>query len=146
MVVKVTHFISIQIRVRYKNIAYPPPHPPSSHSNKYCSSIKEEGTAFLGESLNGVNREQKRDKTLAIRLKSHYFETILACFHACPLSGRSSFILELRNAMFFKGRKTLGLGDLEKDPRTKARTNNKLYPHVAPCQDRTVAIGGNGAR
>ena len=63
----------------------------------------EEGTTFLAESLNGVNREQKRDKNLAIRLKSHYFETILACFHAYPLSGRSSFILELRNAMFFQG-------------------------------------------
>ena len=46
------------------------------------------------------------------------------------------------------GRKTLGLSrDLEKDPRSKARTNNKLYPHVAPCQNRTVAIGaGNGTR
>ena len=44
------------------------------------------------------------------------------------------------------GRKTLGLRDLEKDLRTKARSNNKLYPHVAPYQNRTVAIGGNGTR
>ena len=37
---------------------------------------------------------------------------------------------------FFQGvggeRETGGLRDLEKDPGTKARTNNKLYPHVGP--------------
>ena len=34
--------------------------------------------------------------------------------------------------------------DREKDPGTKAKSNNKLYPHVLPGQNRTVAIVGNG--
>ena len=38
------------------------------------------------------------------------------------------------------------LRDLEKYPGTKARSNNKLYPHVVPGQNRTVAIDGNCGR
>ena len=36
--------------------------------------------------------------------------------------------------------------DLEKDHGTKAKSNNKLYPHVLPGQNRTVGIVGNGRR
>ena len=88
----------------------------------------------------GLTMIRKRDKNLAIRRKNHYLiKTLLACFHVCPLS-RSSFILEFRNAVFSRGGGggTLGLRDLEKVPGTKARTNNRLYPHLA--------IGGNGTR
>lgn len=96
----------------------------------------------------GLTFGRKLGKSLASRSKSpHPIETLLAGFHVGPLS-RSNFILEFRNAVFFKGRETGELRDLEKDPGTEAKTNNKLYPHVhvAPGQNRTVAIGGNGRR
>ena len=74
----------------------------------------------------GLTVSRKRDNNSAIRRKSHYFiETLLACFHASPLSG-SSFTLEFKNAVFFNGRETLGLKHLEKDPGTKARTNKSF--------------------
>ena len=58
---------------------------------------------------------------------------------------------QIRDAGFFKGggggrEETGEIRDLEKDPGTKERTNNKLHPHVAPGQNRTVAFVGNGRR
>ena len=60
----------------------------------------------------------------------------------------SNFILEVKNTVFFEGvgGETGELRDPEKDSGTKARSNNKHYSHVAPCQNRTVAIGGNCTR
>ena len=93
-------------------------------------------------------------RTTRPRRKSHHpIDTLLAGFHVGPLS-RSNFISEVRNAGFFarEGAEAEGGGgtgehrDLEKDPGTKAKSNNKLYPHVVPGQNRTVAIVGNGRR
>ena len=88
----------------------------------------------------GLTMSRKRDKNLAFKRKSHYFiETLLVCFHACPLS-RPSFILEFRNAVFSRegggGGGTSGLRDLEKDPGTKATTKNKLSSHPLPESNR----------
>ncbi len=62
----------------------------------------------------------------------------LAGFHAGPLS-RSNWNLEV--LVFQEG----GKPEVpEKNPRSKARTNNKLNPHMAPGRNRTrtTLVGG----
>ncbi len=62
----------------------------------------------------------------------------LAGFHACPLS-RSNWNLEM--LVFLEGGKP---ENPEKNPRGRARTNNKLNPHMALGRNRTWAtlVGG----
>ena len=145
--VKVTHFISIQIKVLSQNIDHPysPSRPPPQINNGRELERKPQHCQ-LRVSM-GLTMSRKREKNLASRRKSHYsIETLLACFRACPLY-RSSFMLELRNVVSLRGgklqdlkiyRKTLGL-------RREQTTNSIHMWHLVRIEP-SLAIGGNGTR
>ena len=95
----------------------------------------------------GLTVSRKLDESLAFRGNTHHpIETLLAGFHVGPLS-RSSFILEFRNALFFKSRETGGLRELETDPgtgRDQATTHSIYTWNLARMLAMTV--GGNDRR